>query len=110
MHAIAWCCTPRVSAAPSAPSSMGWSEYVSCERPHAGWRGRLMHTPPKKLPPCSRISAPIARPTRSSSSTSHVAPRAMETGNAVERPTTHPRGPSTNRIPGMPSRSTAPIT
>jgi len=39
-----------------------------------------------------------------------VAPRAIGTGNAVEAPITAPRGPSANRMPGMPSRSTAPAT
>ena len=53
-----------------------------------------------------RTSAPIARPMRCSSSGSKVAPRAMLTGNAVFTPMTHPRGPSLNWMPGMPSRST----
>ena len=69
-----------------------------------------MHTPPKKLPPKARISRPMTSPTCSSSETSHVAPRAMETGKAVAAPATQPRGPSTKRVPGSPSRSTAPCT
>ena len=69
-----------------------------------------MQTPPKKFPPWARISAPMASPTRSSRSGSHVAPRAMGTGKAVDRPITAPRGPSLNRMPGIPSRGTAPAT
>ncbi len=61
-----------------------------------------MHTPPKKFPSTARISRPIASPIRSSSTTSHVAPLAMVTGKAVPCPATHPRGPSTNRVPGIP--------
>ena len=109
-HAITCRWAPRVSAAPSAPSSTGSSPYVSWARPHAGWRSRLTQTPPKKLPPCARISAPMASPTRSSSAGSQVAPRAIGTGNAVDRPITAPRGPSLNRMPGIPSRGTAPAT
>ncbi len=102
--------TPRVRAAPNSPRITGSSPYVSCARPQAGWRSRLMQTPAKKLPPWAATSAPIARPTRSSSSMSQVAPRAIETGNAVDEPITTPRGPSLKRRPGMPSRSTAPWT
>lgn len=69
-----------------------------------------MQTPPKKLPPTARTSRPMAAPMRSSSPTSQVAPRAIETGKAVPAPATHPRGPSTKRMPGMPRRSTAPWT
>ena len=38
------------------------------------------------------------------------APRAIETGKHVERPSVTPRGPSQNRTPGSPSRSIAPPT
>ena len=69
-----------------------------------------MQTPPKRFPPCARISAPIASPTRSSSAGSQVAPRAIATGNAVDLPMTAPRGPSLKRMPGIPSRGTAPAT
>src|SRR5215469_7228021 len=69
-----------------------------------------MQTPPKKFPPWARTSAPIASPTRCSRPGSQVAPRAIDTGNAVPSPATQPRGPSTKRIPGMPSRVTAPCT
>ena len=34
----------------------------------------------------------------------------METGNAVAAPATQPRGPSTKRVPGNPTRSTRPCT
>ena len=64
------------------------------------------HTPPKSVAPTARSSVPIASPIRSSRSTSHVAPRAMLTGNAVAGPITTPRGPSENANPGMPRRST----
>src|SRR5262245_57392904 len=50
----------------------------------------------------------MASPTRSSSAGSHVAARMIVTGNAVECPITTPRGPSLKRMPGMPSRDTAP--
>jgi len=36
-----------------------------------------------------------------------VAPRAIDTGNAVDRPITAPRGPSLNRMPGSPIRGSA---
>ena len=55
----------------------------------------------------ARSSAPMARPMRSSRAGSKVAPRAMDTGKHVALPTTHPRGPSTKAIPGMPRRGTA---
>ena len=69
-----------------------------------------MQTPANRLPPWALISAPIASPTRSSSAGSQVAPRAIGTGNAVDRPITAPRGPSLNRMPGSPIRGTAPAT
>src|ERR1019366_7057058 len=50
------------------------------------------------------ISRPMTSPTRSSSSTSHVAPRAMLTGNVVAPLRITPRGPSVKRIPGTPRR------
>ncbi len=48
----------------------------------------------------------MASPMRSSSIGSNDAPRAIDTGNAVAGAMTHPRGPSANSMPGMPSRST----
>ncbi len=55
----------------------------------------------------ARSSRPMASPTRSSNSGSHVAPRAIDTGKQVALPTTAPRGPSLNRMPGKPMRSTS---
>jgi hypothetical protein len=69
-----------------------------------------MQKAPSRLPPWTRVSAPITAPTRSSSSASHVAPRAIETGKQVEPGTTTPRGPSQKRTPGSPSRGSAPPT
>ena len=66
-----------------------------------------MHTAPVRLAPTARSSRPIASPTRSSSSGSQVAPRAIETGKAVALPTTAPRGPSLKWMPPMPTRSTS---
>jgi len=62
------------------------------------------------LAPRARVSAPIATPTRSSRAGSQVAARAIVTGNAVAAPMTTPRAPSLNRMPGIPSRDTAPAT
>ena len=50
-HAIACRCTPRASAAPISPTWCGSSPYVSCARPHAGWRSRFTLTPPNSVAP-----------------------------------------------------------
>ena len=57
----------------------------------------------RTLAPAARASAPIASPTRRSRDGSHVAPRAIATGNAVEGPAAAltPRGPSIMPRPGM---------
>ena len=91
-------------AAPMAPTWCGSSPKVSWARPQPGCRSRFTHTPPKKFAPCARASRPMASPTRSSSAVSQVAPRAMETGKHVDRPTVTPRGPSVNLLAGIPRR------
>lgn len=48
--------------------------------------------PAQKLAPWARASAPMASTTRRSRAGSHVAARAMATGNAVEAPSATPRG------------------
>ena len=65
-----------------------------------------MHTAPVKVAPEARNSAPMASPMRSSRLGSKDAPRAIDTGNVVDGPSTHPRGPSAKFSPGMPRRST----
>src|SRR5215213_2022094 len=54
-------------------------------RPHAGWRGRLMQTPPKKFAP-ARASGSMASPMRSSSAGSR--------GREPSTPGRRSRGPS----------------
>ena len=69
-----------------------------------------MQIPAHRLAPCARASAPMASATDRSRSGSQVAARAMATGNAVEDPSATPRGPSVNRMPGMPNRSIRPAS
>ena len=105
------CCTPRMNATPMRPRCTVSSPYVSWARPQRGWRRMLMVGASSTLPAFARTSAPIASPTCSSRSGSHVAPRAEPTGNAVAWPAywPTPRGPSTIANPGMPSRSSGAV-
>ena len=109
--AMTCCCTPRTNAAPMRPRCTVSSPYVSWARPQRGWRRMLMVGASSTLPAFARTSAPIASPTCSSRSGSHVAPRAEPTGNAVAWPAywPTPRGPSTIANPGMPSRSSGAV-
>lgn len=51
-----------MTAVPIIPTTRGSSPYDSSARPHAGFRAMFKETPLYRLPPCARISAPIASP------------------------------------------------
>ena len=67
-------------------------------------RGGVVRAPAPRSPARSR-----RRPAPPATG-SQVAARAIVTGKAVDAPITTPRAPSLNRMPGMPSRGTAPAT
>ena len=79
-----WDWTPFTMAAAMRPETRGSSEKYSKFRPPRGLRWVLRAGPRITSTPYSRVSFPIARPTRSTRSTSKLEARRVAIGNAVQ--------------------------